>query len=133
MRPGQLVQVFLSDTVPQPGLYVPMDAIRPGADGRGTVFLAEDGRARRVDVRIPSQVRGLFRIEGDGIEALLQAISTSALGNKVQVTVELNPENSALISEIYRHGTILDTISTEDSVQITCALPAAVADRLGLH
>ncbi|MFC1485655.1 GTPase HflX [Candidatus Latescibacterota bacterium] len=69
----------------------------------------------------------------EGIGKLKEAITRAALREKVRVTIDIDPENSALLREIYRHGTILDTESRVHSLRLTCALPVAVAHRLGLN
>ena len=63
LRPGQLVRVLLGETVPEPGLYLPMNAIKPIDDKMGEVFVAVDGKAKKVKVKILSNVGELFRIE----------------------------------------------------------------------
>ena len=67
LRPGQLVPVLLSGKAPPPGLYLPMNAIRPDGETRGTVFVADDGKARAVEVRIMNKVGEHFRVEGAGL------------------------------------------------------------------
>ena len=72
-------------------------------------------------------------LSGEGIDTLNKAITRAALEGKVRVTVDVDPENGDLLRELYRHGTILDTDPREHSLRLTCALPAAVAHRLGLN
>ena len=68
LRPGQLVDVLLDSEAPTPGLYVPIDAIKPGAGDRGVVFVVEDGVVRRVEASILGQIGPLARVEGEGLE-----------------------------------------------------------------
>jgi RND family efflux transporter MFP subunit len=63
LRPGQLVQVLLGKTVPEPGLYLPMNAIKPIDDKTGEIFVAVDGKAKKVKIKILSNVGELFRLE----------------------------------------------------------------------
>jgi len=63
LTPGQLVPVVLGADAPKPGLYVPMDSIRPIDPTSGEIFLAEDRKARLVKVKILGQQGELFRIE----------------------------------------------------------------------
>jgi RND family efflux transporter MFP subunit len=63
LRPGQLVQVLLGKTVPEPGLYLPMNAIKPIDDKMGEIFVAVDGKAKKVKIKILSNVGELFRLE----------------------------------------------------------------------
>jgi multidrug resistance efflux pump len=63
LTPGQLVPVVLGADTPKPGLYLPMDSIRPIDPTSGEIFLAEDRKARLVKVKILGQVGELFRIE----------------------------------------------------------------------
>jgi hypothetical protein len=63
LRPGQLVRVLLGETAPEPGLYLPMNAIKPIDDKMGEIFVAIDGKAKKVKVKILSNVGELFRLE----------------------------------------------------------------------
>ena len=67
LKPGQLVPVLLAEKAPRPGLYVPMNVIQRIGEDRGAIFLAENGRARRVEVSTTENVRQLFRIEAEGV------------------------------------------------------------------
>jgi hypothetical protein len=75
LHPGQLVPVLLSPKAPKPGLYLPIDAIRPIDDERGVIFLAHGGTAKQVEVRIMDRVGERLRIEGDGIAAGIEVIT----------------------------------------------------------
>jgi len=61
-RPGQLVPVWLAESAPTPGLYVPMNAILHTDEQTNVVFVEKDGLARRVDVRIVGQAGDLKQI-----------------------------------------------------------------------
>ena len=63
MRPGQLVKVLLGETVPEPGLYLPMNSIKPVNDKTGEIFVAVNGKAKKIKVKILSNVGELYRIE----------------------------------------------------------------------
>ncbi len=75
LRPGQLVPVLLSNQAPKPGLYLPMNTIKPQEDGTGVVFLAQDGVAKLVKVRMTGSVGELFRVEGEGLRPGAQVIT----------------------------------------------------------
>jgi hypothetical protein len=66
LHPGQLVKVFLGEAVPEPGLYLPMNSIKPVDDKTGEIFVAVDGKAKKVRIKILSNVGELFRIEALG-------------------------------------------------------------------
>jgi RND family efflux transporter MFP subunit len=63
MRPGQLVKVLLGETAPETGLYLPMNSIKPVNDKTGEIFVAVDGKAKKIKVKILSNVGELYRIE----------------------------------------------------------------------
>ena len=62
-RPGQLVRVLLGETAPEPGLYLPMNSIKPVNDKTGEIFVAVDGKAKKIKVKILSNVGELYRVE----------------------------------------------------------------------
>ena len=63
LRPGQLIPVLLGETVPEPGFYLPMNSIKPVNDKTGEIFVAVDGKAKKIKVKLLSNVGELFRIE----------------------------------------------------------------------
>ena len=63
LRPGQLIQVFLDVEIPKTGLYLPMNSIKPIDDKTGEIFVAVDGKAKNVKVKILDNVGELFRLE----------------------------------------------------------------------
>jgi RND family efflux transporter MFP subunit len=63
MRPGQLAKVLLGETAPETGLYLPMNSIKPVNDKTGEIFVAVDGKAKKIKVKILSNVGELYRIE----------------------------------------------------------------------
>jgi RND family efflux transporter MFP subunit len=63
LRPGQLIPVLLEESVPEPGLYLPINTIKPINDKMGEIFVAIDGKAKKVKVKILSNVGKLFRLE----------------------------------------------------------------------
>jgi multidrug efflux pump subunit AcrA (membrane-fusion protein) len=62
LRPGQLVPVLLSESPPAPGLYIPMTAILKSDENSGVVFVAKEGLARRVEIRILEHAGELIQI-----------------------------------------------------------------------
>jgi hypothetical protein len=70
------VPVLLKNEAPRPGFYVPMNVIRPGRDGSGTLFLLENGKAKAVPVQLADQVGQLVRIEGPGLTAGAQVVTS---------------------------------------------------------
>ncbi len=75
LRPGQLAPVLLSNQAPKPGLYLPMNTIKPQEGGTGIVFLAQDGVAKLVKIRITGSVGELFRVEGEGLRPGVEVIT----------------------------------------------------------
>lgn len=63
LRPGQLIPIVLGQSVPKPGLYLPMNAIKPIDETTGVIFVADNGKARKIQVKIRDNVRELFQIE----------------------------------------------------------------------
>ena len=63
LRPGQLIPVFLGVEIPKTGLYLPMNSIKPIDDKMGEIFVAVDGKAKKVKVKILDNVGELFRLE----------------------------------------------------------------------
>jgi hypothetical protein len=63
LRPGQLIPVLLGETIPEPGFYLPMNSIKPVNDKTGEIFVAVDGKAKKIKVKLLSNVGELFRIE----------------------------------------------------------------------
>jgi hypothetical protein len=49
--------------IPKTGLYLPMNSIKPIDDKTGEIFVAVDGKAKKVKVKIFSNVGELFKIE----------------------------------------------------------------------
>ena len=68
LKPGQLIPVYLESTVPLPGLYLPMNSIKPVDHKTGVIFVARSGKAKKVKVKILENVGELFRIEALGPE-----------------------------------------------------------------
>lgn len=63
LRPGQLIPVLLGAETPKTGLYLPMNSIKPIDDKMGEIFVAVDGRAKKIKVKILGNVGELFRLE----------------------------------------------------------------------
>ena len=70
--------------------------------------------------------------KGTGIEELKNAIKEAALKGKPVFTLKFGPENLELLPDIYKYGTILETVTSGDSYEMTFNLPVAVAMRIGL-
>jgi HlyD family secretion protein len=90
LHPGQLIPVLLGGAAPKPGLYVPMNAIKPVDEERGEVFVAVDGRARKVEVKLLDKVGELYRVEAAGLleagaRVILDYIHFLQEGEPVQV------------------------------------------------
>ncbi|MFC1490695.1 GTPase HflX [Candidatus Latescibacterota bacterium] len=69
---------------------------------------------------------------GEGIEELKELINTTALKKKNLFTMEFGPDDSQLMSEIYRHGKILETQGNENSITLTFTIPESIAGKLGI-
>jgi hypothetical protein len=63
LHPGQLIPVFLGVEPPKTGLYLPMNSIKPIDDKTGEIFVAVDGKAKKVKVKILGNEGELFRLE----------------------------------------------------------------------
>ena len=55
--------VLLGAETPKTGLYLPMNSIKPINDKTGEIFVAVDGRAKKIKVKILGNVGELFRLE----------------------------------------------------------------------
>lgn len=66
-----------------------------------------------------------------GIENIKNSIKKAAHKGKIIITMEFGSENSNLMSDIYRYGTILETRRNGDSLTLTFSIPFSVAKRLG--
>jgi multidrug efflux pump subunit AcrA (membrane-fusion protein) len=75
LRPGQLVPVLLENEAPQPGFYVPMDVIRSGKEGSGTIFVLADGKVKATPIKMAGQVGELVRVEGAGLRAGVEVVA----------------------------------------------------------
>ncbi|MBC8549830.1 MAG: HlyD family efflux transporter periplasmic adaptor subunit [Candidatus Brocadiales bacterium] len=98
LRPGQLIPVYLGSEVPLPGLYLPMNSIKPIDDKTAEIFVARNGKAKKVKVRILENVGELFSIEAldpgeDSLVApgawLLPTTSTSSITMSLSVLSRL--------------------------------------------
>ena len=69
---------------------------------------------------------------GYGIEELQTALKKAILKERLTLTLELNPEDSLTISNIYRFGTILETHVNGDSIRLTFTIPRSIALKLNL-
>ena len=57
-------------------------------------------------------------ITGEGVETYLHRVEELITRKQKILTVTVKPEDGASLSWIYRHGTVLDRIDTEDGVQV---------------
>lgn len=63
MRAGQLVPVLLAESEPAPGFYLPMNLIKNIDQETGYLFVEQDGKARKVTVKMLNWAGDLVRIE----------------------------------------------------------------------
>lgn len=92
LRPGQLIPVFLGVEIPKTGLYLPMNSIKPIDDKTGEIFIAKDGKARRVKVRILDNVGELFRVEAvDPNEVNLVAAGSEVITDYIHFLQDEEP------------------------------------------
>ena len=63
LRPGQLIPVLLGAETPKTGLYLPMNSIKPINNKTGEVFVAVNGKAKKIKVKLLSNVGELYRVE----------------------------------------------------------------------
>ncbi len=63
LRPGQVVEVLLTDDPPPKGFYLPMNAILPASGDEGEIFIARENRAKKIRVALLNNVNELFRVE----------------------------------------------------------------------
>ncbi|HUT63394.1 MAG TPA: GTPase HflX [Anaerolineae bacterium] len=66
-----------------------------------------------------------------GIEELKHSINVTAMKKKIMITMEFGPEDSNLMRDVYRYGTILDTFSNNNLITLTFIIPVSIAHRLG--
>ncbi len=69
---------------------------------------------------------------GDGIDELKSAITDAAMKNWVRMTRSFGPEESHLLSRVYRHGIVTESSADGDSVRLTLAIPRRLAEKIGL-
>lgn len=63
LRPGQVVSVLMEDRVIDSGLFVPMHAVLPEGPDVGHVFVARDGKAQKVRIRLGDRIGPLVRVQ----------------------------------------------------------------------
>jgi multidrug resistance efflux pump len=63
LLPGQFVRVMFGTQPPDPGHYLPMSAIKKRKGGAASVFVAHEGKAREVPVRLGRSVGELYHVE----------------------------------------------------------------------
>lgn len=92
LRPGQLVPVFIGETAPKPGLYAPMNVIKPIDDHTGEVFVAADGLARQLRVQLFEHAGELVRIAAaDEEDAALIAAGSRVIMDHVHFLLDREP------------------------------------------
>jgi hypothetical protein len=92
LRPGQLIPVFIGESVPVTGLYIPMNSIKPIDEETGEVFIARDGKVRMVKVRILDNVGELFRVEAvDSNEVNLMTAGSEVITDYIHFLQDNEP------------------------------------------
>jgi multidrug efflux pump subunit AcrA (membrane-fusion protein) len=92
LRPGQLIPVFLGVEIPKTGLYLPMNSIKPIDDKTGEIFVAVDGKAKKVKVKILDNVGELFRVEAvDPNEANMMATGSEVITDYIHFLQDEEP------------------------------------------
>ena len=73
LRPGDLVPVSFLQHSTKKGIYVPINAISK-VDDMHIVYIAENDKAKAIEISLHETYRELHRIEGDGIEPGVKVI-----------------------------------------------------------
>ena len=93
--------------------------------------LEHDGLTQALAARFPN-ARFVSAKTGLGVPELIETVTAAALRSLVRVTVDLDPADGELLSELYRCGTVLESVSHDEKLRLTCSLPSNAAKRLGL-
>jgi GTPase len=93
--------------------------------------IGDNTRLNALRLRFPEALFVSARMKQE-IDTLSSAIRESAFRRNVRVTVDIPPGGGAMLGELYKYGTVLETTASGDSLSLTCMLPKAVAHRLGL-
>jgi hypothetical protein len=78
--------------IPKTGLYLPMNSIKPIDDKTGEIFVAVDGKAKKVKVKILDNVGELFRVEAvDPNEVNLMAAGSEVITDYIHFLQDEEP------------------------------------------
>jgi len=94
--------------------------------------LQDDSLITALSSRFPS-AEFVSAFKGTEIENLIDAIKAAVMRNRFVCTMEFSPNDGKLISEIYRHGTIIETGESGNKVSLTFSIPVPIAKKLGLY
>ncbi|MFC1528323.1 GTPase HflX [Candidatus Latescibacterota bacterium] len=67
-----------------------------------------------------------------GIEELKTSLINAAMRDRLKLTMEFGPKDGLKMRDIYRYGTVLETRSNGDSVELTFTIPISQAEKLNL-
>ncbi len=101
LRPGQVIPVLLAESVPKPGMYLPMNSIKPINDQMGEIFVAVDGKAKKIRIKILSNIGELFRIEAlEPGDANLVAVGSRVITDYIHFLQHDEPIRVIKITEL---------------------------------
>ncbi len=69
---------------------------------------------------------------GDGIDELKAALVKAVMKDMLKLTIKFGPEDSFVLSEVYRYGTVLETDVDGSNIELTFMIPVLFAEKLGL-
>jgi len=94
--------------------------------------LMEDGYLLTgLRLRYPSAVF-VSAVKRTGIEELKEAMKSFVLKGHLMLTMEFDPWDGRLLSEIYHHGRVLETRVLRDRINLTFTIPIPIAKKLGI-
>ncbi len=94
--------------------------------------LENDSLIKALRSRFPAAVF-VSAYKGTEIDDLIDAIKATVMRNRFVCTMEFSPNEGQMISEIYRHGTIIETRESGDKVALSFSIPVPIAKKLGLY
>jgi len=84
LHPGQILPVLMAEREPEPGVYLPMNLIKPFDESSGYIFVEQSGKAVKVKVRFIEKAGELVRIEaGDSSQQGLLAHGAKVIADHV--------------------------------------------------
>ena len=95
-------------------------------------LLHNDSLIKALRARFPSAAF-VSAHNGTGIEELKETMLKFVMKNQFMFTMDFSPHDSTLISEIYRHGTVIETKNSGDKINLTFTIPFPIAKKLGLY